>query len=302
MVAEVNAASAVPSISLDMGLNSLGAQGFLGAVAGFTNATGTTGTSLKIQGQGRTQAQIMKSLTGGGDFKIIDGKISGVDLQTLMSGLDQAIMSRSLPGGIGASEVTAFKDIIGLFKIENGVASVEEFSLQGLGVMAEGGGSVDVGSQTIDFSLRPRLTGKSASDLAAFGIPIRVQGGFGDVKIGLDSDLVAKIAAERARVEAGALIEKEIGGALGGLLGGVIGGQQPAQGNSTDGAETPASEEPAAAQAPLQAPSQVPGESAPEASPKEQVEEKAEEAVKDLLGGLFGSKKKEEPEPEPQPE
>jgi len=62
MVAEVNAASAVPSISLDMGLNSLGAQGFLGAVAGFTNATGTTGTSLKIQGQGRTQAQIMKSL------------------------------------------------------------------------------------------------------------------------------------------------------------------------------------------------------------------------------------------------
>jgi len=79
--------------------------------------------------------------------------------------------------------------------------------------MAEGGGSIDVGSQTIDFSLRPRLTGKSASDLAAFGIPIRVQGGFGDVKIGLDSDLVAKIAAERARVEAGALIEKEVGGA-----------------------------------------------------------------------------------------
>jgi len=300
MAAQVNAAGTTPSVSLDMGLNNLGAQGFLGAVAGFTNATGSTATSLKITGQGRTQAQIMKSLSGQGDFKMLDGKISGVDLEALMSGLDQAFASKSLPGGIGASEITAFKDIIGLFEIENGVASINKFSLKGLGVLAEGGGAIDIGAQKIDFSLRPRLTGKSASDIAAFGIPIRVQGGFGDVSIGLDSDLVAKIAAERARVKAGALIEKEVGGALGGILGGVIGGQTPA------GAPTPiqpdVSDQPnAPVQEEAQTPTASPAPASPPVTVKEQAEEKAEEAVKDLLGGLFGGKKKQPEESAPDP-
>lgn len=297
VAAQVNAAGATPSVTFDMGLNNLGAQGFLSAVAGFTNATGATGTSLKFSGQGRTQAEIMKSLSGQGDFKIVDGKISGVDLQALMSGLDQAFASKTLPGGIGASQVTQFKDIVGLFEIEKGVASINKFSLQGLGVMAEGSGALDLGAQKIDFNLRPRLTGKSASDLASFGIPIRVQGGFGDVKVGLDTEMVAKIAAERARLKAGELIEKEVGGALGGILGGVVGGQKaPAEAAPN---EAPVSPETSVG-AP-QSPATVPAPATPQDALKNQAEQKAEEAVKGLIGGIFGSKKPQ-PAPTPKPE
>jgi len=131
--------------------------------------------------------------------------------------LDQALTARTLPGGIGPSHVTKFKDILGLFTIENGVASVGKFSLDGAGVLAEGAGQIDLGNQRIDFSLRPRLTGKSASDLAAFGIPIQVKGGFGNVKVGLDSDLLGQIVAERARSKAASLIKKEVGGGLGNI-------------------------------------------------------------------------------------
>lgn len=260
MTAVLDGSRDVTRVALDMGLDKLNSNSFLSAVAGFTNATGETGSQFKIRGQGRSQADIMKSLSGQGDFKLVDGQISGVDLSALLTGLDQALTSRSLPGGIGPSHVTKFNDIIGLFTIENGVAKIGQFSLGGLGVLAEGAGQIDLGRQTIDFSLRPRLTGQNASNLGAFGIPIQIKGRFGNVAVGLDSDMLGKIAAERARAEAASLIQKQVGGNLGSVIGGVLGGTQgsPAPRRGTAQPQQPAS---------------------------------TDAVVGDLLGGLSGSKK-----------
>jgi hypothetical protein len=139
-------------------------------------------------------------------------------------------------------------------KIENGVASINKFSLQGLGVLAEGSGKIDLGNQTIDFGLRPRLTGETASNIAAFGIPIEVKGGFGAVKVGLDTNMLGQIAEQRARAEASKLIKNQVGGTVGDILGGVVGGTSAPQGETTE--------------------------------PK-----KTEEVVGDILGGLLGGNK-----------
>ncbi len=258
-----------PRIVLDMKMNELQSNTFLSAIAGFTNATGKGSTGVHIEGQGSTQSQIMKSLTGNGNFNVKDGQISGVDLQQFLTGLDTALKTRSLPSGIGSNYATKFNDIAGLFTIENGVAKIGKFNLDGFGVAAQGAGQIDLGGQNIDFSLRPRLTGKSASDLASFGIPLRLKGEFGSVSAGLDTELLGQIAAAKAKAQLQKELTDKVGGPVGGILGGILGGSQPAA--------TP--------------PQPENGENAQPTQPK------TEEAITNILGGLFGNKSKKEETP-----
>lgn len=262
-----------PAIALDLNMRDLNSNTFLAAVAGFTNATGEGGTGLSIRGSGSSQAAIMKSLNGQGDFKLLNGQISGVDLEQLLTGLDQAIATRALPSGVGSNYITKFNDIIGLFKVENGVVKVDNFSLNSLGVAAQGAGQIDLGGQSVDFSLRPRLTGKTAGDLSSFGIPIRVKGGFGDASIGLDTQLLTDIAAAKAKSRLQKELTDQVGGPVGNILGGILGGNNP-----SSSPQTPS-----------------PNSQGQNAQPQQPT---AEDAVADILGGLFGKKSKEEPKTE----
>lgn len=293
MIAVLDGSKAEAQVSLDIGLNDLNSNSFLASVAGFTQAQGELASSFRISGRGTSQAAIMKSLSGAGDFKLVNGQLSGVDLSALLTGLDQALTNRSIPTGIGPSHITKFNDLIGLVKIENGVASIDKFSLKGLGVLAEGSGQIDLGNQSIDFGLRPRLTGESASNIAAFGIPIEIKGGFGSAKVGLDTDMLGQIVAERARAEASKLIKDQVGGTVGDILDGVVGGNPET--------ETPKNSEAIIGDVfggilgGKKTPDETP-ENTTEQTPAETTEEqklKTEEpSVEDTLLNIFGKKKK----------
>ena len=299
MIAVLDGSQAEPRVSLDIGLNDLNSNSFLASAAGFTRAQGDLASSFKISGRGASQAAIMKSLSGAGDFKLVDGQLSGVDLSALLTGLDQALTNRSIPSGIGPSHITKFNDLIGLVKIQNGVASIDKFSLKGLGVLAEGSGQIDLGNQTIDFGLRPRLTGESASNIAAFGIPIEIKGGFGSAKVGLDTNMLGQIAAERARLEASKLIKEQVGGTVGDILGGVVGGNSDTEtpkngeaiigdvlGGLLGGNKAPQDTSQQTPQAPSE---QAPADVAKEPTPKAE-----EPSVEDALLSIFGKKKKKD--------
>ncbi|WP_162143753.1 AsmA family protein [Hellea balneolensis] len=302
MIATLDGSGPEAKVSLDIGLNDVNSNSFLASVAGFTQAEGELGSSFKISGRGASQADIMKSLNGAGDFKLLNGVIKGVDLPALLTGLDQALTSRSIPSGIGPSQITKFQDLAGLVKIENGVASINSFTLQGLGVLADGSGQIDLGNQTIDFGLRPRLTGESASNLGAFGIPIEIKGGFGSAKVGLDTDMLGRIAADRARAEASSLIQEQVGGTARDLLGGLInGGTQGSSGTpNTSGASDPKKTEEVVGDllGGLLGGSKTDANTSSETTPADVEAEKTapkEPSVEDALLGIFGKKKKKEP-------
>ncbi|MGB0906942.1 MAG: AsmA family protein [Maricaulaceae bacterium] len=294
--AALDASQAVPSIALDASLNALNSESFLGAVAGFTQASGEGGTMVSLRGSGISQAAIMKSLSGQGDFKILNGQVSGVDVSQFLTGVEEALTSHSLPAGIGPSHITKFKDLAGLFSIENGIAKIDTFTLKGYGVAASGGGQIDLGGQNIDFSLQPKLIGEDAKGLAAFGIPIRFSGNFGNAKAGLDTKLLGKIVEQRARARASqevtSLLTDKIGGnsggAIGGIVGNIIGGDQSnGQPSSTEdvvggllgsivgGANT----------------------AQPQADQSKETTQPQEPSIEDaIIGGLFGKKKKKKKE------
>lgn len=264
--------TADPKIDLTAGLNSLEAQGFLGAVAGFTQATGMGTTEISLSGSGASQAAIMQSLTGVGNFSVKDGSISGIDAREFLTGLQQSLTTRALPGGLGPTKKTQFKNLIGEFSMTDGVAKIDAFALSAAQVQVEGSGQVDLGQQTLDVRLRPKTVGENAKGIAAFGIPLRFTGPFGAAKPQLDSEFLTQIIQARATAEAQNLISDRIGGAggdlVGGVLGSILGGNRqtptpPAEPQTPDSTETPEATD---------------------------TEPTVEERVEDKILGLFGRK------------
>ncbi len=224
---ELNGTSTVPQVAMDFTLNNVNGQGLLGAVANFTKLSGNTGTTMSIKGSGRSQAEIMRSLSGKGNFELAEGIVTGVDVEKFTSNfsdISSLLQSRALPAGIGPSYNTPFNKLAGLFTVKNGVVTIGDFALTANNVLAEGAGQLDIGQQNVDFSLRPRL--KDGKGIAGFGIPIKFSGNFGGVKAGLDSDLMTKIVAARAKAELQNQLTNQVGGELGGVIGGLLGTPQ----------------------------------------------------------------------------
>jgi AsmA protein len=279
-----------PAIAVDAKIDSVAAQSFFMASAGFDKVTGKSDLTLSLNGKGDSQADIMRSLTGDGIFDILKGQLLGLDAGMLLSGVDTALTQRQLPEGIGLGKTTDFNDINGKFAIRNGKASLSGFQLKSGNFFIEADGSIDLGDQVIDIGLRPKLS--TGSDLAQFGIPLRLTGGFGLAKPSLDTQFLGEIAKAKARAEAGNTVRENIGGSLGNLLGGVIGGQAPETQppNETETTEeTPPTTNPEASN--VADPSKE-TEAKPEAEPADPAET-PEEQIGNALKDLFGRKKKD---------
>ena len=263
------------------------------ATSGFEKVSGTADLTMSIQGGGSSQAAIMKSLSGSGTFKVLNGQLIGIDAANLLTGVDQALVSKQLPlgaaGGIGGT--TDFNDLDGTFSMSQGRANVNRFQVQSRTLFMDAEGVIDVGDQNIDFRMRPMLS--QGSDVAQFGIPIRFSGKFGQAKAGLDSSFLSQIIQAQAKQKARDLITDQVGGQLGGVLGGVLGGGSSApQSGTSPGSSSPLSGlglpipglgSPQPSQAPSQ---QQPRQEAPPPPPQ------PEEQIEDALKGLFGKKKK----------
>jgi len=265
-----------PALSMDARIKSVAAQDFFMASAGFEKVTGTSDVVLSFSGRGQSQDQIMKSLSGNGIFKVLNGQLMGLDAGALLSGVDTALTQRQLPEGLGLGKTTDFKDIDGKFSLNNGRATLTGFQLQSGSFFIDATGAVDIGEQTLDIGLHPKLTG--GSDLAQFGIPLRFTGGFGSAKAGLDTSFLGDIAKAKARQKAGGAVRDNLGGTLGNILGGVIGGETP---------QTDASEDNDTA---TETGENVSPDTDSETKPNES--ETPEDQIESALKDLFGRKKK----------
>jgi len=220
MVMAIDARRRDPVLDMDISLASLDTESVLAKFVTFANATGTGATSFKVRGAGLSMDSIMKSLSGGGEFGVREGQLRGIDMASTLSGFSQGLSLQSAVSGLGADKVTAFRDIVGKFSMNNGVMTINSFNFDALGVAAIGGGQIDIGNQNIDFRFKPRLTTADANGFAKAGIPLRVSGGFNNIKTGLDQDAVGSLLASQAQ----SLIEDQVGGSAGAVLGSIIGG------------------------------------------------------------------------------
>jgi len=291
----IGSSGGVPTLSMQTNVNSVDAMNFLMATSGFEKVSGIADLTMTINGAGRSQDAIMRSLNGSGNFTVKNGQMIGIDASNLLSGVDQAVVSRQLPlgaaSGIGGS--TDFNDLDGRFSVRQGVANVSAFQVQSRTLYMDAEGTIDLGNQNVDFSMRPKLS--EGSDIAQFGIPLRFSGKFGQAKPGLDSRFLGQIIKAKAAKKASKLITDNVGGQLGGILGGVIGSGSNAP--QTESAATSSGSSPLSGLGNI-----IPGlggqqqqPTAPnteQATPPPPPAPKPEEQIEDALKSLFGKKKK----------
>ncbi|WP_417471213.1 AsmA family protein [Maricaulis sp.] len=217
----VNARRSTPSYSLRADLSGLDAQPFLDAVAGFDRLRGTGAVDFAFNASGRSQAAIMQSLAGNGEFSFADGAITGINIaQTIrnvssfLSGSSNATSTDSeTPAATGESAETDFSALTGTFTATAGRLTNQDLLLLSPLLRVTGSGWANLPDQTIDYRLQPRavasIQGQGGDrDLQGITVPVRIRGTFNNVSVGVDTEAVGQ-----------ALLTGAISNALGGSSG-----------------------------------------------------------------------------------
>ncbi len=178
----VNARDSRPSLRLVLDTRNVDVRPLLNDAAGFDWLSGKGNFNIALNGNGRSQREIVGSLGGSGALAFRDGAIEGIDIAKLLRNLDPA----ALAGGLSASrdEKTAFTSLTANFKVKRGVVILPE----GRGVVMMGPllrmrahGTISLPRKTLDINARPKLVASARgqggrSDLAGIEVPVRLTG------------------------------------------------------------------------------------------------------------------------------
>ncbi|WP_203292207.1 AsmA family protein [Maricaulis parjimensis] len=209
-----NARSATPSFSLEASLTGLDAYPFLEAAAGFDRLQGTGSMALNFSATGNSQAAIMNSLDGNGNFNFADGAIVGINIAQTIRNVSSFLNRNNAADAetsnedseaaeTGETQTTDFTSLGGTFTIVDGQLSNQDLLMLSPLLRVEGLGTVNLAGQSLDYRLRPRAVASiegqgGASDLQGVIVPIRIRGGFNSVSIGVDTEAVGQALLQGA--------------------------------------------------------------------------------------------------------
>jgi AsmA protein len=273
---------ATPRIAVELNAQNVQAEGLLRDSIGLDKITGRGALRASLVGRGASQAALMRSLNGNAAFNFNDGQWKGLNLGAIARTL-QAVATRQAAGQGGATD---FSEMSATFAVANGVAATDNLRMMLPAARMEGTGLINIGEQTIDMRLAPRLVNSAQGQggdatVAGIGIPFRISGPWSrvsfrpaleDVVQNQLRDILSRQSRDGQQSPLGA-------------LGDALFGRQPAA--QTQEAQGDA--EPAPAQ-PAQQPAQQP------AAPRSD-----EDRARDALGSIFGNAmrgNREDPAPE----
>ena len=180
-------------------------QPLLTDTAGLSRFSGKGDAEISFLGVGQNMDAIMRSLKGKGAVKVGRGAIEGIDLDKLLGSFD-------VQGG-----TTVFDSLGAKFAIENGVLRNDDLLMLLTNFNATGAGEVNLGAQTLDYTVVPKaLRVNGARGLA---VPVRIYGPWADptikpdlkAAIDLNFDAEKKQAEERVKQKLQEKLQEELG-------------------------------------------------------------------------------------------
>lgn len=145
-----------PSVGLKLTVNDAPAQPLLGVLTGATGLTGTGGFTVDVTASGTTQEELIGMLKGTASADYVNGSIAGADLTGLVLAAKQKILEGwgAVPGS------TPFTRLAGTARIEDGIASFRDVTLEGPVTSFTFEGLVDVLRQGIAISASANANGQ----------------------------------------------------------------------------------------------------------------------------------------------
>ena len=179
--------------------------------------------ALDVNTAGASVNAMKRALAGTANVSLRDGAVKGVNLgeilrktRTALGGSQSAAQGESV-GDKG--QRTDFTELTASFVIKNGVAHNEDLDAKAPLFRLGGAGDINIGTSSLNYLAKASVVGTSKGQggaerdrLAGLTVPVRLSGGFDDLKYEVDYKTLGKDAAKS---EAGAKVKEKLKGLLG---------------------------------------------------------------------------------------
>lgn len=171
-----------PMVDVDVEMSGVAIRPLLVDVAKLDSIEGTGAVALDIAGAGISVDAIMRSLAGDASVKLVDGAIIGYNLAALARNV------ASFGAASNETQKTDFAELSASFEVADGVARNEDLTMLGPLIRLTGAGSIDIGEQTLDYTLEPKAVASiegQGGDAGARGLtfPLLVKGPWAKPKV-----------------------------------------------------------------------------------------------------------------------
>lgn len=187
----LDAAAQRPALAINLVADGVALQPLLKGTNGEV-IDGKARMTLSLNSTGRSERQLIDSLSGKAEMLVPRGAFLGIDLSKAVAGLPRGQLP-SFEKVAGAR--TEFTDLGATFNVTRGVADNRDFRVVTREVRAIGNGQIALGPRTIDAVVRPKLTapvpspagaGGPGVSLAGLDLPIRITGPLDKPKVSAD--------------------------------------------------------------------------------------------------------------------
>ncbi len=199
--AHVSLNTAIPQITLQGKLANVQAQPLMQDLMGANQKlklTGIANIDLNVKTAGKDGDAIVKNLNGTSHLSFSNGTLEGADLGYLIDSA-YALVNRETMSATNTDK-TSFGTLTATAVIHDGVVSNNDLLLSSPRFDTKGNGTINLVSQTIDYSLQAALKQnqvRTVKNFSGFTIPIRITGPLAGPSVRVDSSELVKIAAQQ---------------------------------------------------------------------------------------------------------
>jgi AsmA protein len=209
----IDATGLVARISLDEHVNEVNFAPLFKDFFDTTRFSGKGNATIRLTGSGRTTDEVMQTLNGSVDFKVVDGALEGTDLLYEIRRARALFKQQAIPDRAGPPR-TVFSALQGTGKMTNGVLINNDLQAAMPLLKIMGQGSVDMPHSTLDYKLVVAVLRMPREDAAAplqdmvdAQIPVKVTGSLSDPKVRPDlegyvkEEVKKRVDEERGKLE-----------------------------------------------------------------------------------------------------
>lgn len=194
--------SDVPHLTVKLKITQIDVNPFLSEAMKLPGFSGVGNLDLELHTGGQTQLALLKNINGEAHFSVLNGQIKQLDIPYQI--LSRIALFEKKSSLVSDHHMTPFTNLNGSAHILNGVINNNDLSMTTAFFNAQGKGTIDLPTQTINYTLTVRAL--SGDEVGRYDLPIYLNGYlfYPSIKIGLD-----KIAPELLTEQAQRLLRSE---------------------------------------------------------------------------------------------